>query len=167
VKAIEGGELRLPSGFGSLVARCISGGLSVRYVSETPAPDSLMGEGEVHIVFPTPRPFLFGLRFVALTYVGPLRDGIVIVEVLPGMFSATKSEREAKEWTVNAIGRSIVAEHERYAAEQKGAMFTANRLQASVEWAVTSLTIATLSFTLHTSNETEFVDVPITNRNRG
>jgi hypothetical protein len=34
-----------------------------------------------------------------------------MVEVLPGRFSAARAEREAKDWTVNAIGRGIVAEN--------------------------------------------------------
>jgi hypothetical protein len=161
VKPVEDGNLKLPAGFGSLVRRYISRGLRVRCLTEEPASDSFMGGGEVKVVFPTPRPFWFGVRFVALTYVGPLRDGFVMVEVLPGRFSVAKAEREAKDWTVNAIGRGVVAEHDRYAAQGKGAMFTRPKLDDSDEWGVTSLTIPTLAFTLHTSDETAFVDVPI------
>jgi hypothetical protein len=54
VKPLEGGNLRLPSGFGSLVSRNICRGLSARCVIETQEADSLMGEGEVNIAFPTP-----------------------------------------------------------------------------------------------------------------
>lgn len=71
--------MRIPSGLGRLVTRCIAGGLSVRYVIEkAAASDSLTETGEVAIAFPETRPFWFGIRFVALTYVGALGFGFIM-----------------------------------------------------------------------------------------
>lgn len=160
MKSVENETLRLPTGFGSLVAKAIRG-LRVRYMIETPAePDSMISRGEIHIAFETPSRKLFSAQLVHVDYIGPLRDGFLMLEFLPGQFSKSTLKRELQAWAITAYGKRNVEEEDRLDREDRYASFTSEKLKGTISWGLFSLTVSTFQLTLHTSEETQFVSIP-------
>lgn len=150
--------LRLPRGYGKLVERALGNNLRARYIAES-APDEAP---ELAIAFPDiTKVGWFGVQLVAITVHGELPDGFLIVELLPGYFSGKAATREMREWAVESIGRDEVAESDALEADGRYGGFTTKQIHGNVTWGVTSLTIPTLSATLHTTENTPLVEVPL------